>query len=106
MRKSLLTASSASDVKCASTSSSLRNSVSTRSSSRHNRSLWLLSLGVVVYSWWLLLTDSILDFHSPIIDLSQVVVFNSASSRLGTGVDNSGSTNIGAEFVSVKSSVD
>lgn len=51
----------------------------------------------------LLTSERILDFHSPIINLSQVVVFDSASSRRSTIVNQSSSADEGAEFVGVES---
>ena len=70
-------------------------------------SVWILSLVllalIVVTS---LLHHSVIDFHSPIINLSHVVVFNGTSSRRRTAVNNSSSTEVGAEFISVETSVD
>ena len=51
----------------------------------------------------LLTSERILDFHSPIINLSQVVVFDGASSRRSTIVNQSSSADEGAEFVGVES---
>lgn len=51
----------------------------------------------------LLTSDRILDFHSPIINLSQVVVFDSASSRRSTIVNQGSSADEGAEFIGVES---
>ena len=51
----------------------------------------------------LLTSDRILDFHSPIINLSQVVVFDGASSRRSTIVNQGSSADEGAEFIGVES---
>ena len=51
----------------------------------------------------LLTSERILDFHSPIINLSQVVVFDGASSRRSTIVNQGSSADEGAEFVGVES---
>ena len=51
----------------------------------------------------LLTSERILDFHSPIINLSQVVVFDGASSRRSTIVNQGSSADEGAEFVGIKS---
>ena len=50
----------------------------------------------------LLTSERILDFHSPIINLSQVVVFDSASSRRSTIVNQGSSADEGAEFIGVE----
>ena len=51
----------------------------------------------------LLTSERILDFHSPIINLSQVVVFDGASSRRSTIVNQGSSADEGAEFIGVES---
>lgn len=96
--ESLATASSTHHVECAS-AACLPDAVS----------IWpdatslVLSLLALVGTSLLLTSDRILDFHSPIINLSQVVVFDGASSRRSTIVNHSSSTDEGAEFVGVKS---
>ncbi len=50
--------------------------------------------------------DCVIDFHSPTIDLGEVVVFYGASSGRFLVVDYRGSTKIGTVVVGVKSSAD
>ena len=96
--ESLTTASSTHHVECAS-AACLSDAVS----------IWpdatslVLSLLALVGTSLLLTSDRILDFHSPIINLSHVVVFDGASSRRSTIVNHSSSTDEGAKFVGVKS---
>lgn len=61
---------------------------------------------VVLHSTSLLLPHGELDLHSPIIDLRHVVVFNGTIGRGGTGVNHGGGAKVGAELISIKSSVD
>ena len=98
--ESLTTASSTHHVECAS-AACLSDAVSIwPDATSLVLSLVLLAL---VGTSLLLTSDRILDFHSPIINLSQVVVFDGASSRRSTIVNHSSSTDEGAEFVGVKS---